>query len=315
MQDSRRFARRAAVLRQHLVAPASIEADMEGILRSETSAALDAEAEKDVITYKVLDGGIGLVTLNRPTRLNSLTNEMQALYFDMLEKAAADERVRVIVVTGAGRAFCAGAEMELLKTIGKSDSTVASKPRRSLKQSQATRIPKPIIAAINGPAAGLGFVLAMHADIRFTTSKAKFTSAFAKRGLVAEHGSSYIMPRVAGVSNALDILLSSRVFLGDEAKELGIVSRVYPDADALMKATLEYAREMATWCSPASMAEMKRQVYEHLDQDQDSSYTVSDDLMKKSFQHPDSKEGVASYVEKREPTFQGLKAGFIRDQK
>ncbi|GBG28455.1 3-hydroxybutyryl-CoA dehydratase-like protein, mitochondrial [Hondaea fermentalgiana] len=312
--DASRSARRAQMLRRHL-APEMKMASQQVSANATSSAADAAEQEKDVILYEVIDGGVCVLTLNRPTRLNSLTNEMQALYFDMLDKAAADERVRVIVVTGAGRAFCAGAEMELLKTIGSKDRQPAGMTaRRSLQQSQATRIPKPIIAAINGPAAGLGFVLAMHTDVRFATKGAKFTSAFAKRGLVAEHGSSFMLPRIAGVSNALDVLLSSRVFLGDEAKDLGLVTRVYEDKDALMKATLEYAREMAKMCSPASMAAMKRQVYEHLDRDQDTSYDESDQLMTRSFKHPDSKEGVASYVEKRDPDFQGLKAGYIHDK-
>jgi len=278
------------------------------------SALQASEEEKDQILYEKKDGGIALITLNRPKRLNALTGKMQALYFDLLEQARDDPEVKVIIVTGGPRYFSAGAEMELLKTIGKGgdQQVVNQKPPRNTRQNQALRIPKPIIGCISG-AAGLGFVLAMHADIRFATAKGKWTTAFAKRGLVVEHGLSTTLSRIIGVSNALDILLSSRVFLGEEAKELGLVSKVFDNYDAMMAHAIAYAQEMAANASPASMAAMKSQVYRHFNMDIDDAYAESEDLMKKSFKHPDSKEGVASYVEKRKPAFQGLAFGRIED--
>jgi enoyl-CoA hydratase/carnithine racemase len=240
-----------------------------------------------------------------------LTNEMQARFFDRLDAAEADPAVRVVVVTGAGRGFCAGAEMELLQTIG--TNAGISAPTRNVDQVRQLEASKPIIAAINGPCAGLGFVLACMADIRFATRDAKLTSAFAKRGLVAEHGISWVLPRVVGMSNAMDLLLSSRVVLGTEAKEMGLVTRVFDTPELLLAETLAYAREMSRCCSPASLAEIKAQLVRHANVSAREAFADSYGLMMRSFRHPDSKEGVASYVEKRDPRFQGLTAGRIGD--
>ncbi|CAK8999905.1 3-hydroxypropionyl-coenzyme A dehydratase (3-hydroxypropionyl-CoA dehydratase) [Durusdinium trenchii] len=284
--------------------------------REQVAANPTAAAQEPEVLYEVVEGGVAIIRLNRPSRLNALTGSMQAAYFDTLDQANADPLVRVIVVTGSGRGFCAGAEMDLLKTIGSKDgevSKVASQPKRDLRQTQALAVLKPIIAAINGPVAGLGFVLATMCDIRFAVEKAKFTSAFAKRGLVAEHGISWMLPKVVGASNANDILMSSRVFLGHEAKEMGFVTRVYPDQETLMREVLAYARDMAVNCSPAALAEMKVQVYDDFLKTPLQSIDHANGLMAKSFAHPDSKEGVASYVEKRAPNFQGLAFGRIMD--
>ena len=270
-----------------------------------------AHGAETTVFYEVLAGGVALVTLNRPARLNSLTNEMQAQFFDRLDAAEADQAVRVVVVTGAGRAFCAGAEMELLQTIG--SSTGIEAPRRNVDQVRQLEVSKPIIAAVNGPCAGLGFVLACMADIRFATRDAKITSAFAKRGLIAEHGISWVLPRVVGMSHAMDLLLSSRVVLGAEAKEMGLVTKVFDTPEQLMAETLAYAREMARWCSPASMAEIKAQLVRHANVGAREAFADSYSLMMRSFRHPDSKEGVASYVQKRDPRFEGLKAGRISE--
>src|SRR4051794_25542142 len=140
-------------------------------------------------------------------------------------------------------------------------------------------------------------------DVRFANAEAKFTTAFARRGLVAEHGISWILPRLIGPSRALDLLLSGRVVLGDEALSLGLVNAVHP-GDELLDRTLDYARELATWSSPTSMAVMKRQVYEHLDRDLASSLEESNALMFASFGRPDFGEGVMSYLERREPAFE-----------
>lgn len=271
----------------------------------------DAMAQHgDDVLYEVLPGRVALITLNRPDRLNALTMQMQEMYFDALERADADPEVSIIVVTGVGRGFCAGADVELLKTIG-GKGTEGMKHDRNVDQILAYSITKPIIAAVNGACAGLGFVLAVMADIRFSTETAKFTSAFAKRGLIAEHGISWALPRIVGISNAMDILMSARIVPGAEAKSMGLVTAVYPDAETLRKEVIEYARQMAIHCSPASLAEIKAQVYHHASATPREAFDESSSLMLKSFKHPDSKEGVDSYNENREPVWQGLKFGRI----
>ena len=159
-----------------------------------------------------------------------------------------------------------------------------------------------MIAAINGACAGLGFVHAMMCDIRFAAEGAKFTSAFSRRGLIAEHGVSYMLPRVVGPSNALDILMSGRVFLADEAKEMGVVSRVLPP-DELLSAAVEYAQELGRYSSPWAMAQMKQQVWSQMDMARTDALNESNQVMAQSLKRPDFKEGVASFVEKRDPSF------------
>lgn len=186
---------------------------------------------------------------------------------------------------------------------------------RDVAQVHALEIDKPIICSINGACAGLGLVAACMADVRFAsaTKDVKFTSAFVKRGLIAEHGISYVLPRIVGQSRALDLLLSSRVVQADEALSMGLVNKLYPDAESSLKAAVEYARDMVKYCSPVAMSEVRRQIYSSWGLTPREDAARADMLMKKSFKHPDFKEGVASLVEKRDPNFQGLKAGFIRD--
>jgi enoyl-CoA hydratase/carnithine racemase len=253
----------------------------------------------EVVTRNVRDG-VAVLTLNRPDRLNAWIPEMQVQYFDLLEEAAADPEVRAIVVTGAGRGFCAGADMEVLQGEGHGDGRTDDRP-----QTLPLTIPKPVIAAINGPAAGLGLVMALMCDIRFAASGAKLTTAFARRGLIAEHGISWVLPRLVGSAHALDLLFSGRVVLAEEAAGMGLVNAVHPPEE-LLDRTLGYARELATLSSPASMAVIKRQVYEHLEQGAAESLDESNRLMAESFSRADSAEGVASFVEGRQPEFEGV---------
>ena len=180
------------------------------------------------VVLKDVDGGIAVLTLNRPDRLNAWTREMEVRYFALLDECAASEEVRVIVVTGAGRGFCAGADMRTSRTSAPAGTPTGgpSTRRRTYSPEPPHSIPKPIIAAINGPCAGIGLVQALMCDIRFAASGVKLTTAFARRGLVAEHGISWILPRLVGPANALDLLLSGRVVLAEEAYELGLVNRV-----------------------------------------------------------------------------------------
>ena len=253
----------------------------------------------EVVTRNVSDG-VAVLTLNRPDRLNAWIPEMQIQYFDLLEEAAADPAVKAIVVTGAGRGFCAGADMEVLQGDAADDARSDDRP-----QTLPLTIPKPVIAAVNGPAAGLGLVMALMCDIRFAASGAKLKTAFARRGLIAEHGISWVLPRLVGSAHALDLLFSGRVVLAEEAAQMGLVNAVHPPEE-LLDRTLAYARELATLSSPTSMAVIKRQVYEHLEQGAAESLDESNRLMAESFGRPDFAEGVASFVEGRPPRFEGV---------
>jgi enoyl-CoA hydratase/carnithine racemase len=260
----------------------------------------------EVVQMQVREG-VALLTLNRPGRLNAWTAEMEHAYFATLDQCAADEQVRVIVVTGAGRGFCAGADMHELQAIGDGTLTASADVRERRAQTFPLSIPKPIIAAINGACAGIGLVQALMCDLRFAAAGAKLTTAFARRGLVAEHGISWMLPRLVGPARALDLLLSGRVVLAEEAQTLGLVNRVLAP-DALLEATLDYAHEMVVNCSPASMATMKRQVYAALDQKLPDALADADRLMLESFTAPDFVEGVASFVERRDPRFAAVGA-------
>lgn len=256
--------------------------------------------------YEVVEPGIGLITFNRPDRLNAWTGRMGNEYFAAIDAAEADPKVRVIVVTGAGKGYCAGADMGTLQAIPTGNSSSSGKEEPSIiegrMQDEITRLTKPVIAAVNGAAAGLGMVQALMCDIRFASDKAKFTAAFSKRGLIAEYGMSWVLPRLVGQAAALDILMSSRIVMADEAKALGMVNFVIPD-DKLMETVMSYATELAMNVSPSSMAVMKRQVYNDYGTDVSSASKEALRLMGESFTRPDFKEGVQSFLQKRTPEF------------
>jgi enoyl-CoA hydratase/carnithine racemase len=258
----------------------------------------------EVVQMQVEDG-VALLTLNRPERLNAWTTEMEHVYFALLEQCGADDQVRAIVVTGTGRGFCAGADMQQLQELGDGTLIESAETVERRPQSLPLSIPKPIIAAINGACAGIGLVQALMCDMRFAADGAKLTTAFARRGLIAEHGISWILPRLVGPARALDLLLSGRVVFAEEAQALGLVNRVYAP-DRLLDAALEYAGELAAHCSPASMAAMKRQVYADLERTLPDALAEADRLMLASFTAPDFVEGVASFVERRDPRFATL---------
>ena len=262
----------------------------------------------DTVLYEV-DDGVAVVTLNRPERLNAWTGELGTGYFDALDRAGADPDVRAVVVTGAGRGFCAGADMDNLQGIssGGGESGGDAPRLRNERHDYALTIPKPVVAAINGACAGLGFVHAMMCDVRFAAEGAKFTSAFARRGLIAEHGVAWMLPRVVGPSHALDILMSGRVFLASEAKEMGVVSKVVP-RDELLGAAVSYARDLGRYSAPWSMAQIKRQVWGQLDQARSDALEESNALMRESLRRTDFKEGVQSFVEQRDPNFEPVVA-------
>ncbi|MEY9848740.1 enoyl-CoA hydratase-related protein [Streptacidiphilus sp. MAP5-3] len=251
-------------------------------------------------------GSVLVLTLNRPERLNAWTYALEDRYFDLLDQAEADPGVRAVVVTGAGRGFCAGADLEDLEAAGNADAeTLARIPARSRPRTRPLTLRKPLIAAVNGAAAGLGLVQALYCDIRFATPEAKFTTAFARRGLIAEYGIAWLLPRLVGVSRATDLLLSSRVVRGQEALAMGLVDFV-AEPDQLLDAAVAYATDLAENCSPWSMSVIKQQVQRSLDSSFAASVAEADALMLEGFQRPDVREGVASYLEHRAPAFPPL---------
>jgi enoyl-CoA hydratase/carnithine racemase len=256
----------------------------------------------DVVLYEVQEG-IAQVTLNRPDALNAWIPELGRAYFDRLEEADSSPDVRVIVVTGAGRGFCAGVDFGHLRDIY--EGRASSDDDDSRPQSLPRSLRKPVIAAINGGCAGLGFVMALMCDIRFAARGAKLTTAFARRGLVAEYGLSWILPRLLGPSRALDILLSGRTVIAEEAHAMGLVDRLAEPGQTVQDAR-EYAAELIRYSSPSSMATIKRQVYDDLDRSFAGSMASAIEYMAQSFDRPDFREGVESFVEHREPSFEGL---------
>ncbi|HIM72280.1 MAG TPA: enoyl-CoA hydratase [Alphaproteobacteria bacterium] len=271
------------------------------------------------ILYGV-DESVATITLNRPDRLNAWSRDMEGDVRSAMDVAGADKNVRVIIVTGAGRGFCAGADMSMLSASSEEDSDSRRESDRhrlhhepmtrqldlvsdhNMRYTYFTSVPKPVIAAINGPCAGLGLVMALFCDVRFSSENAVFTTAFARRGLIAEHGIDWILPRVVGLPNALDLLLSARKLGAEEARDMGLVGKVFPH-DELMGAVRSYAKELATMVSPRSMRVMKEQVYRTQDTSLSESVNRGFDEMYDSLDSDDFKEGVAHFVEKRDPSF------------
>ena len=268
------------------------------------------------VLYRVEDG-IAVITLNRPDRLNAWRAEMDRDVRAAMKAASSDEAVRVIVLTGAGRGFCAGADMNNLQSLAGSGGGTA-RPRPAVPEpfdasanedfkrqySWFPSVPRPIIAAINGPCAGLGLIMSLYADMRFASDKAVFTTAFARRGLIAEHGVSWLLPRLVGMAHACDLLYSARTVRAPEALAMGLVSRVIPE-DQFMPEVMAYARMLATEVSPRSMREMKREMWHAQFQTLAQAIDEANGDMAGSFASADFKEGVAHFVEKRKPQFTG----------
>lgn len=269
--------------------------------------------------------GVATVTLNRPERLNAYTPRMAEELKQAISQAANGPDVRVIVITGAGRGFCAGMDMSVLTeqaATGKADEQAGAAgidkafdsglgpslegyfddPERF---SYFFRTKKPIIAAINGPAAGYGLVMAVYADVRFASADAVFTTSFAQRGLIAEHGLSWLLPRLIGQANALDILLSARKVTAPEAFHMGLVNKVFPEGE-LLAGVRDYAALLANRASPRSMAVIKAQVLRANFQTFTEALQVADAEMTKSLTTADFKEGVAHFLERRAPAFLGI---------
>ena len=271
------------------------------------------------ILYSVEDP-VAVITMNRPDALNAFTNRMLAEIRHALAAAERDERVVGIVLTGAGRGFCAGMDMNALNDMSSGGgrasedlSALEAKPGNpdmgddfTVTFSYLLAIQKPLLAAVNGACAGLGFCFALLCDMRFVDRSAKFSAAFSQRGLIAEHGVSWILPRLVGPGRALDILWSSRRFDGVEAEKLGIAERLCEPGTSLDEAKA-YIRSLASSAAPVSLKVMKQQVYRHLNMPLGDSWKETIELMNESLVRSDFKEGVRSFMEKRPPNFPRVK--------
>ena len=267
--------------------------------------------QDEAVIYELTPSGVAVLTLNRPERLNTWGGDIATAFYAGLDRAEADPAVRVIVLTGRGKAFCAGAQLGSMGTVAKSIEETDERKLASLVGDRQpyylTSLRKPVIAAINGSCVGIGLTQALMCDIRFAAAGAKFAASFARRGLIAEYGVSWILPRLTGWGVALDLLLSGRTFLADEAADLGLVKEVVPP-EQLMKRVLDYAEDIAQNCSPASMAVIKRQAYGDAMREVADASSRSDALLQQSLQRPDVIEGITSFLEKRAPSFPGLSA-------
>jgi enoyl-CoA hydratase/carnithine racemase len=253
-----------------------------------------------------LVGGVALVKFNRPARLNAWTPALGVKYFSKLEELSRDDNVRAIVVTGEGRAFCSGADVSGvagLAEAGKFTRTTPQAQRRPYWYPMS--LGKPLIAAVNGACVGIGLQQALCCDLRFVADDAKISTAYAKRGLPGECGMTWLLPRLVGTANAMDLLLSARVVRGDEAQRMGLANRVLPAAQ-LLDETMAYAQGLAKSCSPWSMRTLKQQLYADLMSGMPSATARADRLLEPAMAGRDFAEGVKSWVEKRDPDFPPL---------
>jgi enoyl-CoA hydratase/carnithine racemase len=255
-----------------------------------------------------IDGGVATLTLNRPARRNAWTFEMERRLFDLLDDCDADPAVRVIVLTGAGRSFCAGMDMAHLDKSSQSTTPFDTSTWRTRPMFHARSLRKPTIAAVNGACAGIGLVQALSCDIRFAAADAKIAPSFTRRGLHAEFGVSWLLTRLVGTGRAAELLISSRTITGAEAFEIDMVNRVYPDAADVAARAQSYAADLATNCSPLAMAAVKEQLAADwsrslTDADADGALRIRDPELRHEF-----REGVASFIERRPPHFRALGA-------
>lgn len=259
------------------------------------------------VRYQVEDP-VGLITLDRPETLNALTPVMLRAFREAVEAAAADPAVVGIVITGAGRGFCSGLDAGVL-----AEATAAGSGAKPVTDevpglfTWLLSIPKPVIAAVNGVAAGGGFVLAAMSDLRIASSAASFTTIFSRRGLVAEHGTSWIVPRLVGAGAALDLLWSSRRIDAAEAHRIGLVQQVV-EPDDLLPAARRYVVDLAENVSPASLADTKRLVYDHLGMGFVEALNDVDEVQYAALDRLDAGEGAAALLERRSPSFPRLGA-------
>lgn len=259
-------------------------------------------ADYEQVRYEV-NHGVALVTLNRPEKLNAWTAQLGAELGDAMAEADGDEAVRAVVVTGAGRAFCAGADLSgggFSGAVGAPEGTGA--PR--LRSKNPIDVRKPVIAALNGHAVGVGITWPLQCDVRYVASDAKLAFAFVRRGVLPELASHVILPRLCGISRASELLLSGRTFSGTEAVEYGVATRAMP-ADEVLPAAMALAEDMATNTAPVPVALAKRMLWEGLGIDLAAFRRKENELFAFTTRQPDAKEGPTAFFEKRAPRWSG----------
>jgi enoyl-CoA hydratase/carnithine racemase len=259
------------------------------------------EAPYQHILFDIEDG-VATITLNRPNKMNAFHFPLGAELERAYARCDADDAVRVVILTGAGKAFCAGADMGGgEKTFGDVEGgRRAADSGARVRRLAAWQVRKPVVAAINGHAVGVGLTLAMQCDLRFVARDAKLAFAFVRRGIIPELGSHTILPRVVGFSRAADLLLSGRTFRGEEAAELGVASEAFPAEEVLPRAR-EWARDVAVNAAPASVAIAKRLLWEGMTETPRETMAKEGRLLAWVGKQPDAAEGVRSFLERRPP--------------
>ena len=273
----------------------------------------------DEIIYEI-DGPVATITINRPSKLNALTDLTQAEIRHALDCSERNGKIVGTILTGAGRGFCSGVDMGSLTEMSKAGASIRKSYEKLLvdpgnpdndpnflsSPAYFLGLRKPLIAAVNGATAGLGFSYATFCDLRFVDRTAKFITSFGPRGLIAEHGTSWMLPRLVGPSNALDLLWTSKQLDAVEASRIGYANRLCETGRSAIEAK-QYLNEIAKTSAPISIMMMKKQVYRHLNQELGDAMRESNAWMAESVAREDFKEGVASFIEKRPPKFQKIK--------
>ena len=252
-----------------------------------------------------IEDPVALIRLNRPEKLNAVTSRTLRELRSAVDAAATDSRVVGIVITGNGRGFCSGLDAEQLArtTSGEEPSGDAPAPGELPGMfSYLLRVPKPVIAAVNGVAAGGGLILALMSDLRIASRNASFVTIFLKRGLIAEHGSSWLLPRLVGVGRALDLLWTNDRIDAETAHRIGLVEHL-ADPDALIDTAREHVQRIAASSAPSAIAETKRLVYAHLGTGYAQALREADESQSKFVTAPDAQEGAKALLEKRPARF------------
>lgn len=252
----------------------------------------------------VVEDGVAVLTLHRPERMNAWTPDLELALKACLESAQEDAQVRCVVITGAGRAFCAGMDMDVLRTVPASEAKkTADEAADEPRYSYLAAFEKPLIAAINGAAAGVGLCIALYCDLRFVAAGAKLTAPYARRGLVAEHGLAWLLPRLIGPMHAADLLISGRTISAEEAAAMGLANLL--PADGFLDAVLQRAQTIAASTSPRSVRIIKQQLLQARSQDLAEATRVANREIAACRHTEDFQEGVRHFLEKRPPRFTG----------
>jgi 2-(1,2-epoxy-1,2-dihydrophenyl)acetyl-CoA isomerase len=252
------------------------------------------------------DGPIATIKLNRPDKLNAFGGPMREEILDVLAKIGADDAVRAVIVTGEGRGFSAGGDIDHLKRLRENNDEegfrqVLANGQRITKTMRS--LPKPVIAAVNGPCAGAGFSFALGCDIRIASDAASFGASFSRIGLHPDWGGSWFLPKLVGSANACELIFTGSMISAEEAQRIGLVNRVVPHAE-LMPTVLELATTVAK-SAPRVVRLAKESIYRSLSTDMESAFAREGEVQMECFYSDDFLEGLTAFKEKRKPRFNG----------